>query len=148
MFLMKLTRRDFIKKSIILGGSLLFYDNSLYAANDKRVSWSPAYEKLEKEGEPADRIEQAYSIFKQCELCPRQCGANRLNGEQGFCRASAKLVVYSAHPHYGEEISLVEKTAPALFSFQTVICVVFSARTGQSPTKDMEKRFRMKRSPT
>jgi hypothetical protein len=25
---------------------------------------------------------------------------------------------------------------------------VFSARTGQSPTKDMEKRFRMKRSPT
>jgi len=114
---MNLTRRNFIKRSIIWGGSLLFYDSSLYAASDKKASWSPAYEKLEKEGELADRIEQAYSIFKQCELCPRQCGVNRLNGEEGFCRASAKLMVYSAHPHYGEEISLVGKNGSGTIFF-------------------------------
>ncbi|MDY7035561.1 MAG: radical SAM protein [Thermodesulfobacteriota bacterium] len=32
---------------------------------------------------------------------------NRLKGETGFCRAPAHPVIYSAHPHFGEEISLV-----------------------------------------
>jgi len=106
---MKLTRRNFIKRSLILGGSLFFGHKSLFALNKKREQWYPCYAKLEEEGELAKRVEQAYSIFEQCELCPRLCGANRQNGEQGFCRAPAKLMVYTAHPHFGEEISLVGK---------------------------------------
>jgi putative pyruvate formate lyase activating enzyme len=43
-----------------------------------------------------------------CQLCPRRCGANRLDGESGFCHApGATLVVSSFHPHFGEEKSLV-----------------------------------------
>ncbi|KPL03057.1 MAG: radical SAM protein [candidate division Zixibacteria bacterium SM1_73] len=67
----------------------------------------PAYEKLEKEGKLAQRVKQAYALFENCQLCPRRCGVNRKKGEKGFCQAPLKVVVFSAHPHFGEEISLV-----------------------------------------
>ena len=104
---MEISRREFIKSSLILGGSLLLPHGSLSAAVQKRQQWYPAYGKLEEEGKLVERIEQAYSMLEQCELCPRQCGANRINGEQGLCRASARVLVYVAQPHFGEEISLV-----------------------------------------
>ncbi len=104
---MKITRRDFIKSSLILGGSLLLSPASLSAQKKKGEEWHPAYEKLEQEGKFAERIEQAYAIFEECELCPRQCGVNRQKGERGFCQAPVRPVVFSAQPHFGEEISLV-----------------------------------------
>jgi len=104
---MKITRRDFIKTSLMLGGSLLLPRTTLSAPSREKQGWHPAYAKLEREGQFAQRIEQAYSLLKECELCPRQCGANRLEGERGFCRAPAKVAVYIAQPHFGEEISLV-----------------------------------------
>ena len=104
---MEISRREFIKSSLILGGSLLLPHGSLYAAVQKRQQWYPAYGKLEEEGRLLERVEQAYSMLEQCELCPRQCGANRKNGEVGLCRAPARVLVYVAQPHFGEEISLV-----------------------------------------
>ncbi|MCL2140391.1 MAG: radical SAM protein [Dehalococcoidia bacterium] len=38
-----------------------------------------------------------------CNLCPRQCGVNRLEGELGFCRSGAQPVVSSFCAHHGEE---------------------------------------------
>ena len=104
---MEITRRDFIKNSLLLSGSLLLSPVSLYAKQKKGQQWHPAYEKLEREGKFAERIEQAYAIFENCELCPRQCGVNRQKGERGICRAPAKPVIFSAQPHFGEEMSLV-----------------------------------------
>ena len=66
----------------------------------------PAYGKLEQAGKLSERIEEAYAFFEACELCPRACGVNRKKGEKGFCQAPARVVVYSTHPHFGEEISL------------------------------------------
>ena len=103
---MEITRRDFIKSSIVAGGSLFFSHRFLHAAKETGEPWYPAYGKLEQAGKLAARVEQAYSIFEQCELCPRRCGVNRLKGEQGFCRAPAKCMVYASQPHFGEEISL------------------------------------------
>jgi len=100
-----------------LAGSLIFGDTFLCAENEKGTQWYPAYGKLEKAGELVQRIEQAYSIFNHCELCPRQCGVDRRNGERGYCRAPAKLMVYSAHPHYGEEISLVGENGSGTIFF-------------------------------
>jgi len=104
---MKITRRHFLKSSFLLGSSLFFSPDNLLALPKKREGWRPAYEKLEKEGKLAQRIKQAYSIFQQCKLCPRQCGVNRQKGQRGFCRAPAKCMVYSFHPHFGEEVPLV-----------------------------------------
>ena len=66
-----------------------------------------AYETLENEGKLIERVEEAYSIFEACRLCPRECGVNRLDGERGFCQAPMKVMVNAAQPHFGEEISLV-----------------------------------------
>lgn len=104
---MEITRRDFIKDFLLLGGSLLFSPVPLYAKQKKEELWHPAYEKMENEGKLAQRVEQAYSIFKECQLCPRQCGVNRQKGERGFCRAPVRPMIFSAQPHFGEEISLV-----------------------------------------
>jgi len=104
---MEITRRDFIKSSFLLSGSLLISPVPLYAKEKKGQRWHPAYEKLESEGKLAERVEQACAIFENCQLCPRQCGVNRQKGEKGFCRAPVKSVVFGAHPHFGEEMSLV-----------------------------------------
>jgi putative pyruvate formate lyase activating enzyme len=124
MLAKKLTRRDFIKNSILLGGSLLLAPASL-CAEKRGEEWLPAYGKLEQEGQLAQRIEEAYAIFEKCELCPRQCGVNRKKGETGFCRAPVKPVVFSAHPHFGEEISLVGRygSGTIFFSNCNLRCV-------------------------
>jgi len=114
---MNVNRRDFIKGSLILGGSLLFPFNSTFATQIKEKQWFPAYGKLENEGKLAQRVEEAYSIFEECRLCPRQCGVNRLNGERGYCKAPSTVMIYSAHPHFGEEISLVGKNGSGTIFF-------------------------------
>ena len=121
---METTRRDFIKHCLLLGGSLLISPVPLYAAK-KGERWRPAYAKLEQEGKFAQRIEEAYAIFEECELCPRQCGVNRQEGETGFCRAPVRPVIFSAQPHFGEEISLVGKhgSGTIFFSNCNLRCV-------------------------
>jgi len=114
---MGITRRDFVKGSIVVAGSLLFPHRLLCSAKETPQECYPAYEKLEQDGKLASRIEQAYSIFEECRLCPRQCGVNRLMGEQGFCRAPAKVTVYSSHPHFGEEISLTGRKGSGTIFF-------------------------------
>ena len=52
-------------------------------------------------------IQYANHLLESCELCPRVCKVNRLDGEKGFCGIGAKAVVSSAGPHYGEESVLV-----------------------------------------
>ena len=54
-------------------------------------------------------IQYAYHLLESCELCPRVCKVNRLDGEKGFCGIGAKAVVSSTGPHYGEESVLVGK---------------------------------------
>jgi putative pyruvate formate lyase activating enzyme len=114
---MEITRRDFIKSSLILGGSFLLSPTALSAGEQKGKTWHPAYERLENEGKLAQRIEQAYTIFEDCQLCPRRCRVNRKKGERGFCRGPYKPVIFSAQPHFGEEVSLVGKNGSGTIFF-------------------------------
>lgn len=41
--------------------------------------------------------------LSHCTLCPRNCGANRLSGELGFCKSDALFRVSSVCVHKGEE---------------------------------------------
>jgi putative pyruvate formate lyase activating enzyme len=122
---MKITRRDFIKNTLIWGGSLIFSPIPVYALKPGEQPWQPAYEMLEKKGKFAERVEEAYSIFEECRLCPRECGVNRLDGEKGFCRAPSKVMVHTAQPHFGEEISLVgqQGSGTIFFSNCNLRCV-------------------------
>jgi putative pyruvate formate lyase activating enzyme len=122
---MEFTRRHFIKNTLMLGGSLLLSPVSLYAKQERGGQWQPAYAKLDKEGTLSQRVEEAYSIFENCSLCPRECGVNRLKGETGFCRSLSKPVIFSANPHFGEEISLVgqDGSGTIFFSNCNLRCV-------------------------
>jgi putative pyruvate formate lyase activating enzyme len=109
---MMLTRREFIRGFLAVGGSVLLTSAPLrLLAQDRtgsrREAWAPAYAGLEEAGGLAERVEQAYALLQRCRCCPRQCGVDRLAGHRGFCRAPARVMVYSAHPHFGEEIPLV-----------------------------------------
>jgi len=114
---MEITRRDFIRSFLLLSGSLLLSPVSLHGQQKKGEQWRPAYEKLEEEGRLSQRVEQAYAMLEDCRLCPRQCGVNRLRGERGFCRAPANPVIFSAQPHFGEEISLVGRNGSGTIFF-------------------------------
>ena len=114
---MTVTRRTFLKNALWMGGALILPQRFLYAAGEKIKPWLPAYAISENEARLATLVEQAYSIFKECRLCPRECGVNRLKGEKGFCRASSRLVVYSAQPHLGEEVSLVGQNGSGTIFF-------------------------------
>jgi putative pyruvate formate lyase activating enzyme len=122
---MRLTRRDFLKTSLLAGGSLLAPPDSTSAAPKKAEQWTPAYELLERQGKFAQRVEQAYAIFEKCQLCPRLCGVNRRKGERGFCRAPVNVVVFSAHPHFGEEMPIVGENGSGtiFFSHCNLRCV-------------------------
>ena len=122
---MKITRRDFIKNTLIFGGSLVFSPYPHWASAQTEQQGYPAYAKLEKEGRLAERVEEAYAFFEECRLCPRECGVNRLNGEKGYCNAPWKVMVYVAQPHFGEELSLVGRhgSGTIFFSNCNLRCV-------------------------
>ena len=87
--------------------------------------WEPVYAKLEAEGKLAERVEQTYKLLEKCELCPNRCGANRREGQKGICRAPEKAMVYSHHPHFGEELPLVGQggSGTIFFSNCSLRCV-------------------------
>ena len=61
------------------------------------------YVDLYNSGELLQRVKAAYSRLKQCDLCPRNCGVNRVMGERGICGAAMKPKIASANLHHGEE---------------------------------------------
>lgn len=83
----------------------------------RRKDFEPAYLRLERTGELAERARALWSIYKSCRLCPRQCGVNRLKGEKGICGATSRVKVASAHPHFGEERPLVGRRGSGTIFF-------------------------------
>jgi putative pyruvate formate lyase activating enzyme len=80
--------------------------------NNKRMAkigpdFEPRYLKLHRSGELKKRGEQLWKVMEECHLCPRECGVNRLAGEEGFCGGTSQLEIASFHPHFGEERPLV-----------------------------------------
>jgi putative pyruvate formate lyase activating enzyme len=67
----------------------------------------PGYMRLDATGELAKRADQAYDLLGHCTVCPRKCGADRLDDEKGFCRTGHLPVISSYGPHFGEEPPLV-----------------------------------------
>ena len=66
-----------------------------------------------------------YSSLSACRLCPRECGANRLEGERGFCGAGRLARVAAASVHHGEEppISGTRGSGTIFFSHCNMKCL-------------------------
>jgi putative pyruvate formate lyase activating enzyme len=67
----------------------------------------PACRALHESGELRRRAEALRAMQRECHICPRRCGARRVDGEVGFCGASGDLEMASYGRHFGEEDGLV-----------------------------------------
>jgi len=68
--------------------------------------YQPEYIALFYSGELERRAEALEARLASCDICPRECGVNRLEGEHGFCHSGHLPIVAAVCPHYGEEPAL------------------------------------------
>jgi putative pyruvate formate lyase activating enzyme len=62
----------------------------------------------------AERARRARAMLADCHFCAHHCGANRLAGETGPCRARAGTRCFSAQTEVSDEIELIPTFAVAL----------------------------------
>jgi putative pyruvate formate lyase activating enzyme len=63
----------------------------------------PGYIELYRSGELKRRAEALEARLAACDICPRECGVNRLEGKRGFCHSAYLPIVASVGAHHGEE---------------------------------------------
>ncbi len=113
------------------------------------IDFEPAYLKLHRSGELKRRGQQLWKVMQSCELCPRQCGANRLRGEEGFCHSTSELEIFDAHPHFGEERPLVGKGGSGTIfltncSLRCVFCINWEiSQQGEGRERSLEEMAEM-----
>jgi putative pyruvate formate lyase activating enzyme len=85
----------------------------------------PGYLDLFKSGELIRRVEALEARLKRCDICPRQCFANRAAGERKFCQSAALPIVSSYCAHKGEEpaISGTRGSGTIFFGNCNMACV-------------------------
>jgi len=65
-----------------------------------------SYLSLFHTGSLTERAEHLTERLASCNICPHNCGVNRLRGELGFCHSGALPIVSSHCVHHGEEPAL------------------------------------------
>ncbi len=66
----------------------------------------PGYIALYRSGELERRAARLEARLGACDICPRECGVRRLEGELGFCHSGRKPIIASVCAHHGEEPAL------------------------------------------
>jgi putative pyruvate formate lyase activating enzyme len=66
-------------------------------------TFEPGYIALYRSGELARRVERLEARLEECDICPRECGAERLKGKVGSCNSAYLPIVSSFCAHRGEE---------------------------------------------
>jgi putative pyruvate formate lyase activating enzyme len=99
--------------------------NKARAESQSDSDFEPGYLTLHRSGELRRRGDELWGLMESCSLCPRQCGAQRLDGQAGFCQATSQLVIAAYNPHYGEERPLVGRggSGTVFFSNCNLRCV-------------------------
>ncbi len=109
----------------------------------------PLYLSLHEKGELKERAEEAFSRMEACNLCPHECGVNRLAGEAGFCRVTEGPMVSSYGAHFGEEQPLVGfgGSGTIFFTYCNMACVYCQnweiSHLGQGDVISIEELARM-----
>ena len=85
----------------------------------------PGYITLYRSGELERRAEALEARLRSCDICPRQCGVNRQQGERGFCHSARLPIVSTVCAHYGEEpiLSGIRGSGTIFFSNCNLRCV-------------------------
>lgn len=69
--------------------------------------------------------DKVLSLLTECQICPRECGVNRLKNEKGHCQTGRYAIVSSYGPHFGEERELVGTSGSGtiFFSYCNLNCL-------------------------
>jgi len=135
-----ITRRSFLEKlafiplaclvpGILMKSSINSDEGELYDLQEKNKimnkSNEPSYFELHRRGELKKRGQNLWARMESCNLCPRECDANRLKGERGDCNSNSNLEVSSYGPHFGEEPELVGRhgSGTIFFTNCSLLCV-------------------------
>ncbi len=86
---------------------------------------NPGYIELFENGTLKKRVKESIKRLEKCDICPHNCGVNRLAGEKGFCRTLKDMIVSSYAPHFGEEKPLVgvNGSGTIFFAYCNLKCV-------------------------
>lgn len=132
------SRRNLLKSIVyvVFTGVMPFFKVLGFGYTKSRDrDYEPGYLALHRSGELKRRGEQLWELMESCELCPRLCGVNKLEGEKGFCQADAQLEIASFHPHFGEERPLVGEGGSGTIFFshcglRCVFCINWEVSQG------------------
>ncbi|MDP6101240.1 MAG: radical SAM protein [Dehalococcoidia bacterium] len=85
----------------------------------------PGYIALYDSGELQRRSQALEKRLSSCDICPRRCHVNRLEGERGVCRSGSLAAVSAVCDHYGEEppISGTKGSGAIFFAGCNLRCV-------------------------
>ncbi|MFA6930795.1 MAG: radical SAM protein [Lentisphaeria bacterium] len=72
-----------------------------------------------------------FAEYMHCDLCPRQCGVNRLAGEIGFCGESSACRVAFCGAHFGEEPPICGVSGSGTLFFSGCSCGCFFCQNYQ-----------------
>ena len=107
------SRRRFIKNTLLTAGALTLGGWGLHAlANvDGRTgatrqvvpAYRPKYLDLIASGEFEKRERALWAKMERCNLCPRECGTNRMAGRKGICSSDHNLRIASVDISHNEE---------------------------------------------
>ena len=85
----------------------------------------PSYLNLYHAGELARRAKTLMTRLESCDICPRECHCNRMEGGRGFCNSGYLPQVAAACDHHGEEpvISGSNGTGAIFFGSCNMSCI-------------------------
>ncbi|MCD6228300.1 MAG: radical SAM protein [Candidatus Omnitrophica bacterium] len=85
----------------------------------------PSYLQLYRKGKLEEIKNRLTQSLENCNICPRNCGVNRLKGEVGFCKTTHLAKVDSFFLHFGEEPELVGRggSGTIFFSWCNLGCI-------------------------
>ena len=85
----------------------------------------PEYIALYRSGELKRRAEALEARLSSCDICPRECGVNRLADELGFCHSTYLPIVSAVCAHHGEEpvVSGIRGSGTIFFGNCNMRCV-------------------------
>ncbi len=72
-----------------------------------------------------------WDAYRECTLCPRHCGADRLAGRTGFCGETAVCRIASIGPHFGEEPCFTGSRGSGTVFFSGCSCGCFFCQNHQ-----------------
>jgi len=107
-------------------GNTIMVSSPASFRSPRRSVFEPAYLRLFRSGELAERARSARQRLESCDLCARYCRVDRRQSIRGaVCRTGERAIVYSAFPHHGEERCLrgFRGSGTIFFSWCNLRCV-------------------------